>query len=186
MVQPHVGWTAIPKLAAGSAFLLGAADVIRFLPTSSTFAGEVSLSVHAWDGSDGFSDGSTVNLSKTGTGGKTPFSSTVLTGKLYFDHAPTQNASALTQPSIAENAPSKAVSVATLLKDVKATDADKNALGIALTEDSGAGTWQYELAGGTWQNVPATLSDASVLLLPSNALLRCDPIGEPLRHGSLM
>jgi hypothetical protein len=69
------------------------------------------------------------------------------------------------------------VSVATLLgvKDAHATDQDKNPLGLALTAASGPGVWQYELPGGLWQNVPATLSDASVLLLPGSALLRFSP-----------
>src|SRR4029077_851179 len=107
----------------------------------------------------------------------TPFSSAVLTGKLYFNHAPTQTepASGISLGNFPENAASKAVSVATLLKDASATDADKNALGLALTGVSGPGVWQYELAGGLWQNVPATLSDASVLLLPSSAMLRFNP-----------
>ncbi len=89
-------------------------------------------------------------------------------------------------PAIAENAPSKPVSVATLLKDAGASDADKNATGLALTGESGNGTWQYELAGGTWQNVPASLSDASVLLLPSNALLRFAPTVNHSGSASLM
>jgi hypothetical protein len=166
-------FTAIPKLPTGSAFLLSAGDLIGFAPTTSSFAGAVSLSVHACDGSGGFGDASTVKLTKTG--GTTPFSSAVLTAKLHFNHAPAQNADDVTLPAIAENAPSKPVSVATLLRDVQAADADKNALGIALTGDTGNGAWQYELAGGVWQNLPATLSDASVLLLPGNLLLRFYP-----------
>jgi hypothetical protein len=69
------------------------------------------------------------------------------------------------------------VSVATLLKDAGGADQDKNPLGLALTEADGdsAGIWQYELVGGVWRSVPASLSEASALLLPSTALLRFDP-----------
>ena len=84
---------------------------------------------------------------------KTDFSSATLTAKLYFNHAPVQNAIDIPfLPNIPENAPSKAVSVATLLKGASATDQDKNPLGLALTvaDGGGAGTWQYELAGGVW------------------------------------
>jgi RHS repeat-associated protein len=172
------GFQSFPKVSASAALLLGPDDLIRFVPTSNSFSGAVSLQVHAWDGSGGFTAGHTTNLSKpTSMGGTTPFSSAVLTGKLYFNHAPTQSepASGISLGSIPENVPSKAVSVATLLKNASAADADKNPLGLALTGVSGPGAWQYELAGGVWQNVPATLSDASVLLLPSTAMLRFDP-----------
>jgi hypothetical protein len=171
-------WTNFPKVSASAALLLGSQDLIRFVPTSSSFAGTVSLQVHAWDSSGGLTSGHTVNLSKsTSTGGTTPFSSAVLTAKLSFNHAPTQTqpAGGISLGNSVENTPSKAVSVASLLKNATATDADKNALGLALTGASGPGVWQYELSGGVWQNVPATLSDASVLLLPSTAMLRFDP-----------
>ncbi len=45
---------------------------------------------------------------------------------------------------------------------------------MAVTSSTGLGVWQYEMSG-VWLNVPSTLSDASVLLLPSSALLRFDP-----------
>jgi uncharacterized repeat protein (TIGR01451 family) len=161
----------IPKSAAGAGFVLESADLIRFEPTKSSFAGHVSLSVDAWDGGAA-SDANSVKLNKT------DFSSTTLTAKLYFNHAPTQNAVSVSfLPNIPDNAPSKEVSVATLLKDAGAADQDKNSLGLALTEaiSGGVGTWQYELSGGVWQNVPASLSEASALLLPASAMLRYDP-----------
>jgi hypothetical protein len=173
------GWSNFPKVSVGAALLLGANDLIRFVPTSSTFTGLATLQAHAWDSSVlGFSAGHTVNLSKKGSsGGTTPFSTAILTGRLSFNHAPTQNpVGGISLPAIAENAPSKAVSVATLLKGAQAADVDKGErLGLALTGATGPGTWQYELPGGLWQNVPASLSDASVLLLPGTALLRFDP-----------
>jgi hypothetical protein len=172
-------WQNFPKVSASAALLLGPNDLIRFVPTSNTFTGLVSLLVHAWDGTGSITAGGTANLSKPkSTGGTTPFSSALLTGKLFFNHAPAQKppAGAITLPAIAENAPSKAVSVATLLKDAQATDVDRGeALGLALTSASGPGFWQYELPRGVWQNMPASLSAAAVLLLPSAALLRFNP-----------
>jgi RHS repeat-associated protein len=170
------GWQKFPKVSASTALLLGPDDLIRFIPKSG-FTGLVTLQVHAWDGGGSFAAGGTVNLRNTGTGGKTYSSSAVLTGKLYVNKAPAQipPAGGITLPSIAENAPTRPVSVATLLKNAVATDVDKDPLGMALTAVNGPGTWQYELPGGAWQNVPAALSDASALLLPSTAWLRFDP-----------
>jgi hypothetical protein len=175
-------WTSFPKVSAGTALLLGPNDMIRFDPLSPTFTGLVTLQVHAWDGTPVViktgtaGDGATVSLSKKGTtGGTTPLSTTILTGKLYVNDVPTQNAALVTLAAVAENATSKTVSVAVLLKDVKAFDADKRTLGMAVTNAAGPGNWQYELPGGTWQNVPATVGAAAALLLPSNALLHFVP-----------
>jgi hypothetical protein len=170
------GWQNFPRVSASAALMLGPNDLVRFVPKTG-LTGLVTLLVHAWDGSGSFTAGGTANLSKsTSSGGTTPFSSAVLTGKLYVNHAPTQNAVAVSLPSSPENTSSKTVSVATLLKDAKAADVDRGAmLGLALTGVAGPGTWQYELSGNVWQNVPASLSEASALLLPSTALLRFDP-----------
>jgi len=178
--QTYGSFQSFSKVSSKSALLLGPNDMIEFVPNKDTFTGLVTLTVQAWDGAGGVNDGGTVNLSKKGnTGGKTPFSSTSLTGNLHFNDAPTQNPPANPIPflpsAIAENAPSKSVSVATLLKDAHASDPDKDALGLALTAVSGNGVWQYELPHGMWENVPSTVSDASVLLLPGTALLRFDP-----------
>jgi hypothetical protein len=187
------------NLSAANALLLGPNDGIFFVPSGPGFDGQVSLTVCAWDGSAAsthYTDGSGYNLSKKGsTGGTTPFSlataKTELTANLYFNAAPTQTPPASPIPflpaGVPENAPSRPVSVATLLKDVGAADADRETLGMALTGVTGNGTWQYELPHGVWQNVPATLlggvggtppqelSDAAALLLPGTALLRFDP-----------
>jgi hypothetical protein len=149
------------------------------LPSKSSFAGTVSLTVRSWDGS-GVSDATSAKLNTT------DFIRAVLTGKLSFSHAPTQNAVSVSLPAIAENVPSKAMNVVTLLKDAGATDADKNALGLALIGDSGPGTWQYELPGGVWQNVPASLSEASALLLSNTALLRFNPTVNQSGSATLM
>jgi hypothetical protein len=173
----------MPKVSAGKALLLGPNDEIFFMPGGG-FSGLATLLVRAWDGSpvkvkgSTAGDGGTVNLMKTGTAGKTDFSSSILTARQYFNDAPTQSPAGPVQlfaPGIAENMPSKPVSVAALLADVNAADPDNNVLGLALTGVSGNGTWQYELPHGAWQLVPSSLSEASALLLPSGALLRFNP-----------
>jgi hypothetical protein len=174
------GFQNFPKISATTALLLGPNDLIRFVPKSSTFTGSVSLTVRAWDGSGGFSDGQQgVNVTKAGTGGIKPFSSNTLTAKLYFNDAPVQNppTGGISLGISAENTASKPVSVTTLVKtDAHGTDADKGtSLGMAVTGASGPGTWQYMLPGGTWHSVPATVSSGSALLLPATAMVRFLP-----------
>jgi autotransporter-associated beta strand protein len=173
------GWQNFPKVSARAALLLGPQDLIRFVPASTFTTGTVTLQAHAWDGSK-LTDGGTVALNKKGsTGGTTPVGSSVLTGKLYVNHSPTQNPpGVISLGSIAENTLSKPVSITTLVKThALGADVDKGAtLGMALTGASGPGTWQYQLPGGGWLNVPATVSAGSALLLPGGALLRFVPV----------
>ncbi len=163
--------------------MLSDADVIAFVPKTSSFTGIATLTVRAWDQSTG-TDGGTVNLNKTGTGGKTAFSATPLTATLHVNTAPAQNppAGGISLPAITENVNSPAVSVATLRRDAHATDAVKGAsLGIAITGVTGPGTWQYQLSGGAWQAVPSTLA----LLLPPSALVRFVPTADATGSASV-
>src|SRR5206468_3356830 len=43
----------MPKVSVSSALLLGAKDMIRYVPSSANFTANVTLQVHAWDGSTG-------------------------------------------------------------------------------------------------------------------------------------
>ncbi len=161
--------------------------MIRFVPTKTGFAGQVTLQVHAWDGSV-YTHGSTVNLNKTHTGGTTPFSTAVLTGELFVNDAPTQTppAGGITLSTIHENVTSTPVSVPTLLGvgDAHASDADKGAtVGLALTGAAGPGTWQYQLGNG-WQTVPA-VSATAALLLQRGAALRFVPTPNQLGTATL-
>jgi uncharacterized repeat protein (TIGR01451 family) len=164
--QTYAGWKSFPTPSAAAAVLLSGLDMIAFVPKSG-FIGAVTLTARAWDQSTGI-DGGTANLNKTGTGGKTAFSARPLTATIHVNTAPTQNASSVPLPAIAENVPSAAVSVATLLADAHAS---KNALGLAITAATGPGTWQYQLSGGSWQAVPANLA----LLLPRSASVHFVP-----------
>ncbi len=59
-------WTAFPAVSTAAALLLSANDEIRYVPKNSHFAGAVSLTALAWDGSVGTS-GKTGNPTKLGS-----------------------------------------------------------------------------------------------------------------------
>ena len=71
-----VTWTRFPAVSTAAAFLLSANDQIRFVPNVN-IAGTMTLTAYAWDGSTG-TEGTTVNLTKTGVGGVTGFSTKTL------------------------------------------------------------------------------------------------------------
>ncbi len=176
----------LPNVSASSALLLGPHDLIRFVPSSASFVGNVALQVRAWDGTTG-TDGATANLSSTTSiGSTTAFSSAILTASVYVNHAPAQKTIPITWAATAENVTSKTASVLSLLKLTQASDVDKGtSLGLALTEAGGPGVWQYQLPQGAWQTVPASLSTASALLLPSAALLRFVPAPDQTGRATL-
>jgi RHS repeat-associated protein len=172
--QAYAGWQDFPKISPAAALLLADQDMFAFVPKAASFAGAAALTVRGWDQSSG-TDGGTANLSKKGsTGGQTAFSANPLTATLHVNTSPTQTppANGITLPAIAESVTSAAVKVSTLLKDAVAVDSNKGTqVGLAITGVTGPGVWQYELAGRTWQPVPASFS----LLLPPTAKLRFVP-----------
>jgi RHS repeat-associated protein len=165
-----VTWTAFPAVSATSALLLSATDQIRFVPAAG-FAGTVSLSALAWDGTVG-THGTTGNPTKLG---KTAFSSNTLTATCAVNTAPTLTNAAFALPAINETATSPTISAATLLSQAGASDADGNAAlsGIAIVGSSGPGIWQRQ-NGSTWTALPA-VSGSQALLLSGSAKLRFQP-----------
>jgi uncharacterized repeat protein (TIGR01451 family) len=167
-----LGFTPAP--AKASATLLVASDLIRFVPTSSK-ASVGTMTAYAWDGTGNFT--STADLTKTGIGGATPFSATMLTALSAFNKAPTlippRNAIALAP--INENVTSPALTAAALLGKAAYLDPDgKSALsGIAITADSGQGTWQWKI-GGKFAALPSVPA-GSAFLLPSSAQVIFQP-----------
>jgi len=163
-------WNPFPAVSSTSALLLSASDLIRFVPKSG-FAGTVALTALAWDGSAG-THGTTVNPSKLSS---SAFSTNTLTATCSVNNAPTLSTIALTLPSLPDNTTGAAVTVSTLLTQAGYHDPDGNSLpkGIALVGTSAAapGSWQYMVADGSWQPVPA-VSSAAALLLQSTASLR--------------
>jgi Ca2+-binding RTX toxin-like protein len=77
------------QASLNTALLLAGNDRLRFVPNAG-FIGTATLAAYAWDGSDGKSAGSTVDLSSNSVlGGSTPFSTSALTATSIVNTAPT-------------------------------------------------------------------------------------------------
>jgi RHS repeat-associated protein len=167
-----VTWTKFPAVSTTAALLLSASDQIRFVPNNN-IAGTMTLTAYAWDGSSG-TPGASVNLRKTGGGGVTGYSTTTLTAAIAINQAPTFSVAAFSEPPVAVNAATSALTVASLLASAGYGDPDGKNLpqGIAITgAASSVGAGQYLLAGGKWKPLP-NVSPSAALLLPSSASLR--------------
>ena len=84
------------------------------------------------------------------------------------------SAASVTEPAVAVNATSAAITIANVLSQAGYADPDGRNLpqGIAIVgAASTVGLGQYRLAGGTWKPLP-NVSPSSALLLPSTAALR--------------
>ncbi|HVX61504.1 MAG TPA: hypothetical protein VHC19_12905, partial [Pirellulales bacterium] len=195
------GWANISlTVSSTSALLLDGNDSIRFLPNpkfDNTRGGAPTLTFVAWDETFDFVngiydlDGSTVNLSTTGQGGSTPFSSASAVASLSVNPLPEA-------PTLKSGA---ALSLATINEDVAPINnlggavlgmlqSDPNSLPNAITLNAvvspqfgiavvglgqtANGTWQYQLPGGAWTAFP-TVSTTSALLLDGGDLLRFLP-----------
>ncbi len=67
--------------------------------------------------------------------------------------------------------------VASLISQLNVTDADHDALALAVTGvDDSSGNWQFSIDGGSnWTDIPATVSDTSALYLTPSNLIRFVP-----------
>jgi uncharacterized repeat protein (TIGR01451 family) len=161
------------QLSNSSALLLSSNDLIRFVPQSSS-AAVGSLLAYAWDGSSG-APGNTVNLTQTGVGGTTAFSTGTITAGAAANTAPTLSVQTVSAfAPVAPNAVSAATTVSSLLTQLGYEDPDGQDLpdGIAISgSTTTAGSFQYQLSGGSWQSIPS-VSTSSSLLLPGSASLR--------------
>ncbi|XZE45558.1 cadherin domain-containing protein [Pirellulaceae bacterium SH467] len=167
-----------------SALLLRSTDLVRFTPSGDN-GGQMLLSYRAWDQTSG-TVGSLVNT--TTNGGTTAFSSasdTVTVNVSSLNDAPVlDNSGSMTLNSITEdqstNSGQSVASIVTSAGGDRITDIDSGAVeGIAITTlNSGNGTWQFSINGGTtWSNIGA-VSNTSALLLRSTDLVRFIPNGE--------
>jgi len=196
------GWANIPvSVSPTSALLLDGNDSVRFLPNpkfDNTRGGAPTLSFVAWDETFDYVngiydlDGSTVDLSLTGTGGSTPFSSgsaaVATLSVVPQPEAPTLNpAAALSFASILEDvAPVNNLGAAVLAMLQSDPNVQPNAItlnavvspqfGIAVVGlgQTAHGTWQYQLPAGNWTNFPS-VSTTSALLLDGGDLVRFLP-----------
>ena len=170
-------WTDFSSVSDASALVLADADYIRFVPNGAN-ATTASLTYRAWDGSGTVS---AQHMDATAAGGSTPFSTTsdqvslVVTG---VNDAPVLTAVSATLNSMTEDdINNDGQPISDLLGAVSDVDTGA-ASGIAIFGlDSGNGTWQYRLDGGTtWINV-GTVSDSNALLLTNSDHIRFVPNG---------
>ena len=167
-------WSSVGTVSAGSALLLRASDLVRFVPdgANGTMA---SLSYRAWDQS-GASAGLQGSKVDTGSGGgSSAFSAASDTASIAVadvNDAPTLATTAFDLAASDEDATSPALTVADLLASAGYADADSSASsGIAITGRTGNGSWQYSTDGSTWYALPSTTA-SSALLLGAGASLR--------------
>jgi T1SS-143 domain-containing protein len=90
-------WTAFPSVSTTNALLLAAnsSTEVRFVPTNANAAGTATLSFNAWDQTTG-TNGGTVNLTTSGTGGTTAFSTGSETASLSVGTPTVGNSATLT------------------------------------------------------------------------------------------
>lgn len=176
-------WSNFGALSATSARLLASDDQVRFLPIGS-FAGAVTLSYKAWDGTTGTA-GQTANAALGGT--TTAFSTATKAITVRVQTAPTLNPALVGTPArISEdNTNPPSIAVSTLL-GTGFTDPNSNTVnGIAITglSNSGNGTWQYRTSGSaTW--LPITgVTNANALLLRGIDFIRFVPAAN--FHGTV-
>ena len=195
------GWANIPLgVSSTSTLLLDGNDRVRFLPNpkfDNTRGGAPTLAFVAWDETFDYVngkydlDGSTVNLSSTGQGGSTPFSTAAAVASLSVNplpEAPTLSSTAALSmaPILEDVAPINNLGSAVLamLQSDPATQPNAITLNAVVSPQFGIavvglgqttnGTWQYQLPGGNWTNFPS-VSTASALLLDGGDLVRFLP-----------
>ncbi|MFT3857962.1 MAG: Ig-like domain-containing protein [Aquabacterium sp.] len=168
-------WTSIVAASDNSALLLRNSDYLRFVPDGDN-ADAASVDVYAWDGTNGTA-GSFVDVSSRG--GTTAYSLTGDTAAITVtavNDAPVLTGSSDFAGITEDQTNSNGQLVSSLLTS---TDVDTGAQqGIAISAlQSGNGSWQYSLDGGTsWTNVGA-VSDTAALLLTNTDRIRFVPDG---------
>ena len=176
-------WLMLGPVSNDHAQLLAADASTRiYFQPNPGFGGTINsaLTIRAWDQTSGANGG----LADTTTnGGTTAFSTVTDTVSIYVNDAPMLDTSVgLTLDTIPEDATSNSGNtVAHILASAGTnpiTDANNDAVGIAITSlNSGNGTWQYSLNGGSsWTSV-GTVSTSAALLLRDTDRLRFVPDG---------
>jgi hypothetical protein len=167
-------WQPLPSVAPAAALLLPSTALLRFVAGNPLGTATTTLTFAGWDQTQGAA-GQTFDI--TAAGGATAFSTaqaTLLsTVTASANHAPTLSTQAVSEAAVAVFTTSPALTVATLLSQAGYADQNGSKLpqGIAIVGPAAGATWQYLLAGGSWQSLPG-VSPSSALLLPSNASLR--------------
>ena len=160
-------WHDVGSVSNSSALLLtaDANTSLRFVPKAN-FSGTAAITFRAWDG---FTGTATHNANTNSNGGSTAFSSTTASSSILVNDAPTLTG-ANSLPGINEDDLSSGGAFVSALISGKASDADGDSLGIAITAaDNSNGTWQYSTdSGANWTNIGSPTAGAA-LLLPGDA-----------------
>jgi hypothetical protein len=166
-------------VSASSALLLPETYSLRFLPAADA-SGTASITYHAWDQSSGAAE-AFVNLSATASrGGTTAFSTATDTISISIaaaNDAPVlDNSGNPTLPTINEDTTAPANTLISTLLGASVSDVDASALeGIAVTDITGNGAWQFSINGGTTFVNFGAVSEGSALLLRGTDRIRFVP-----------
>jgi plastocyanin len=165
-------WLDVGNVANNNALLLtgDATTAVRFVPKAG-FSGTVTsgITFRAWDGFRGTA-GQTANTNSNGR--STAFSSATASSSIVVNDAPTLTG-ANNLPTINEDNVSSNGALVSELISGKATDADGDSLGIAITAaDNSNGFWKYSTDNGAnWTNIGSPTAGAA-LLLPGDLTTR--------------
>ncbi len=169
-------WSALGDVSNSQAKLLPSLARVRFQPNSN-FNGAAELIYHAWDQTQGSSEG-TFDLSAVGlSGGTTAFSTDMETATLTIisvNDAPVMTAAVATFKSITEDAFNNVGRVIGYFAGIQnVVDVDADSLpGIAITNlsDLTSGVWQLSNNGGTtWTSIGPVSPTAALLVGADNA-----------------
>ena len=177
-----VTWTAFGAVSSSNALLLDSASQVRYIPDG--INGETTaFGFKAWDQTgDTASTIAAPSYTDPGAGGgTTAYSSQSASASITVtsvNDAPTvTNGATVTLTGTSEDTTSGGTTVSSILTAASWIDVDTGAVkGIAITSQTGNGTWQYSTDGTTWTAFGA-VSDTNALLLTSSSQVRYIPDG---------
>jgi hypothetical protein len=162
------------QLGAGKALLLATTDQVRFVPTAD-WNGTATFTFRAWDQSQGSAQ-NYFDISTTGTGGISPFSTATDTAEItvtpindppVLDDTQSPALTAIDE----DNTASTGDTVAAIVVDGSITEptfGESPVEAIAVTAvDDANGTWQYDNGGG-WTNIGPVSNTSALLLAPTD------------------
>ncbi len=176
-------WNNFGAVTSTNALLITSTTQVRYQPNGQN--GETAtFTYRAWDQTSGTaSTNSTANYATTASnGGTTAFSSNSATASMVVssvNDAPTiTNGYTHTLTSTNEDTNSGGTLASAILTGAAWADIDTGAIsGLAITDVTGAGTWQYSTDGTTWNNFGAVTS-TNALLITSSTQVRYQPNGQ--------
>ncbi len=179
-----LNWLAIGSRSLGSALLLGATDMVRFVPAPNFF-GQASIRYHAWDQTR-HRVGDIVAL--TLLGGSSPFSLDEETARvtiLPVNDRPVLSpvVATILTPMRPGTTTFPVNSVSALLDGIVSDPDPGTQFGVAIIGQTGGttGAWQYSLDGGLNWLTMGNLTPNAALLLRATDLIRYVP--NPNFHG---